>query len=74
MALFDQANRLLWPADNPVFLDQRKGGFHLIKHIALVVFEGQSVIAILLDHLSRTLGLGSHGINRDNAACQRQLP
>jgi hypothetical protein len=74
MALFDQANRLLLPPDKTVFLGQSKGGFHLLVQISLVVFECQSVVALLLDNLSGNLDLGPHRINRDNAARQRQLP
>ena len=49
MTLFDEAKRLLLPPNKPVFLGQSKGGLHLLVQIALIVFEGQRVVALLLE-------------------------
>lgn len=58
MALFDQANRLLLPTDKTVFLCSSTCRFHFVVQFALVVFEYQRIVALLLDNLSRNLGLG----------------
>ena len=45
--------------------------FHFFVEVALVVFERQGKIALLLDNLIRNLRLSPHGINSDNTASQR---
>ena len=51
-----------------LFFSQGKGRFHFFIQVALVLFERQGILALLLDNLVGNLGLGSHGINGDNTA------
>ncbi|MHB8595771.1 MAG: recombinase family protein [Ktedonobacteraceae bacterium] len=68
------ALRLPLQARKGILLSQRKGGLHLIVQVLLVLFEGQSILPLLLDNLPRNLGLGAHRINGNNAARQGSLP
>ncbi len=58
-------------------LPQRRLGvvqkeLHVLKERTLVGFEGQHVVAALLDHLGRDLALAGHGVGGDHHALEAE--
>src|SRR5487761_157598 len=49
-----------------ILFGHRERRFDLFIQVSLIVFEGQRIVALLLDNLSGNLGLRSHRINRHN--------
>src|SRR5260370_27685833 len=49
-----------------VFFCKSKRRFHLVKQVPVIIFEGQGIVAVLLDNLFGNLDLFTHRINGDN--------
>jgi hypothetical protein len=68
-------NRLMELAINTakiVFLCERKGILDVFIHIALILFECQSIVGLLFDDLGGNGPLCAHGVNRHQTAFQVQ--
>src|SRR6266849_3372440 len=50
-----------------------KGILDILIEGALILFESQRIVSLLLDDLGSNRSLRSHGINRHDTSCQHEL-
>ena len=72
MIFFNRFMELVLDTVKIVFLCERKGILDVFIQIALILFERQSLVGLLLDELRGNGPLCPHGINRHQASCQIQ--
>jgi hypothetical protein len=70
----DRLLKLMLHVSKLLCLDQNKGLLDLVRQGALILFERQRLVSLLIDDLCRNLGLRPHRINGDNASGQGELP